>query len=94
MATALSEETFDQERVKEKLLEFGVTNKCPMSGHNEWSLADEFVTVVPYKSKNRNFAFNKAFPAVMISCGACGYMALFSAIKLGLVEHHDEDIDD
>ena len=30
----------------------------------------------------------------MISCGACGYMALFSAIKLGLVEHHDKDIDD
>ena len=51
MATALSEQTFDQERVKEKLLEFGVTNKCPMSGHNEWSLADEFVTVVPLRAR-------------------------------------------
>ena len=94
MPTAISEHKLDPESVKEKLREFGFANKCPMSGHTEWSLASEFVTVVPYKDKEKNIIFNPAFPAVMLACNGCGYMALFSAIILGLVDRHEEGVDE
>lgn len=94
MSTAISNQKVDPERVNKKLREFGVTNKCPMSGHSDWTLVNEFVTVVPYKDSERRITFDPAIPAVMLACRGCGYMALFSAIKLGLVERHEEEVDE
>lgn len=92
MATTVSYRKLDKAIIEDKLREFGATNKCPISGHNSWTIADEFVTVVPWSGKNRNFIFSSTFPAVMLACNGCGYMALFSALKLGLVEQYEEDL--
>ena len=93
MATKVSYRKVNKSRIEEKLHEFGAMNKCPVSGHSQWSIADEFVTVVPWSGKNRNFVFNNTYPAVMLACNGCGYMALFSAVVLGLVDRN-EDIND
>ena len=94
MATILSQRKLDPMKIQEKLREFGATNKCPISGHTEWSIADEFVTVVPWDEKKRNIVFNNSYPAVMLACNGCGYMALFSAVVLGLVDRNEGNIDD
>ena len=94
MTTPLSQLELDQENIKRKLLEFGVSNKCPVSGHNDWTLVKEFVSVVSWNGENKSFTFNSAYPAVMLACGGCGYMALFSAVKLGLVNRNGEGTDE
>ena len=94
MATKVSYRKVNKSLIEEKLHEFGVTNKCPVSGHNLWSIADEFVSVVPWSGKNRNFLFNNTYPAVILACNGCGYMALFSAIVLGLVSPDEEVVDE
>ena len=94
MATILSQRKLDPKKIEEKLRQFGSDNKCPISGHYSWAIADEFVSVVPWSGKNRNFLFNNTYPAVMLACNGCGYMALFSAMKLGLVDLHEEDADE
>lgn len=70
------------ELVKEALAEVLINLECPFSGHQTWTIVDQFVTVVPWSDR---IVFNNAYPAVMLVCNECGYMALFSAIKLGLV---------
>ena len=93
MATIMSHSKLNAEQVEEKLREFGFTTKCPVSGHSSWTLVDEFVTVVPW-SKKRGFVFNNTIPAVMLACNECGYMALFSAVKLGIVDPNEEGADE
>lgn len=88
MATKTSYRRVDKARVDEKLREFGAANKCPVSGHSDWTIIDDFVSVVPW---NRNFVFDNTYPAVMLGCNGCGYMALFSATVLGLVDPYDEE---
>ena len=94
MVTILSQRKLDPKKIEGKLRELGATTKCPVSGHSEWTLADEFVTVVPWDEKKRNTVFNNSYPAVMLACNGCGYMALFSAIKLGLVNLEEESADE
>ena len=91
MATILSQRKLDPQKIEEKLRQFGATNKCPVSGHSDWTLVDEFVSVVPWDKK---FIFNNSYPAVMLGCNGCGYMALFSAIVLGLVSPDEEVVDE
>lgn len=52
---------------------------------------EEFVTVVPWED---GFTFSGTYPAVMLACNGCGYMALFSAIVLGLVEPDEVSSDE
>ena len=94
MATKVSYRKVNKSLIEEKLHEFGAMNKCPVSGHRLWSIADEFVSVVPWSGKNRNFLFNNTYPAVMLACNGCGYMALFSAIILGLVSPGEEVVNE
>ena len=68
MATILSQRKLDPKKIEEKLRQFGSDNKCPISGHYSWAIADEFVSVVPWSGKNRNFLFNNTYPAVMLAC--------------------------
>ena len=88
MATKESQRVIDKDRIEQKLREFGAANKCPISGHAEWTIVEEFVSVVPWENK---FNFSGSYPAVMLACNGCGYLALFSAIILGLVDR-EEDI--
>ena len=72
-----------------KVLErVGATARCPYAGndteHRGWGLADEFVAIVPYNDA-RGIILHQSYPAVMLACETCGHMALFSAIKLGLI---------
>ena len=91
MATIMSQRKLDAQQVEEKLREFGFTTKCPVSGHSSWTLVDDFVTVVQW---NKQIVFKNTYPAVMLACNECGYMALFSAIKLGLVNPNEDDADE
>lgn len=78
----------DLKRVEKALEETLTSFVCPFSGHSSWTIAEEFVTVVPLK--NRGIVIGNSYPAVMLACTGCGYMALFSAKILGLYEE-DED---
>ena len=89
MATKLTQRKVTSEEVRERLRDFGFTIKCPVSGHSSWTLVNDFVTVVQWEDK---VIFNNSYPAVMLACDGCGYMALFSAIKLGLVEPDKEAV--
>ena len=79
----------DLERVEKALEETLTSFVCPFSGHSSWTIAEELVTVVPLK--NRGIVIGNSYPAVMIACAGCGYMALFSAKILGLYDEEDED---
>lgn len=77
----------------EKTLDETLTNfVCPFSGHNTWTIAKELVTVVPHKS--HALVMGNSYPAVMIACTGCGYMALFSAKILGLYDEEDAGEED
>lgn len=91
MATKESHRAIDRDQIEKKLREFGAANKCPISGHAEWTIVEEFVSVVPWED---GFKFGGTYPAVMLACNGCGYMALFSAIVLGLVEPDEVSSDE
>lgn len=89
MTTKTAWRKLDLKRV-EKALDEKLTNfKCPFSGHNNWTIVEEFVTVVPLK--NQGIVIGTSYPAVMLACTGCGYMALFSAKILGLYDEEDEN---
>ena len=93
MATTVSYRKLDKAIIEDRLRNRSY-HRCPVSGHSQWSIADEFVSVVPWSGKNRNFIFNNTYPAVMLACNGCGYIALFSAVMLGLVERSEEALDE
>ena len=96
MATTLTQRhdaKIDMDRVTDALQKVGATAKCPYAGddsnHRGWGLADEFVAIVPYNNV-RGIGLHQSYPAVLLACEACGHMALFSAIQLGLISPDGE----
>jgi hypothetical protein len=59
-----------------------VTTVCPMCGHFDWTLADDFVML----SVRAPVFFQEGseLPCVAMVCTTCGYTRLHNAIVLGL----------
>ena len=91
MATKLSQLELSEKQIEEKLRQTGVTLTCPVSGHSQWTIVNDFVSVIPWDGK---YIFNNSYPAIMLGCKGCGYMALFSAVVLGLVNPDEESSDE
>ena len=90
MATTLTQtKKIDTKQVEEALDEVLSNFKCPFSGHRSWAIVDELVTITPWIE---GIVPDHSYPAVMLACNGCGYVALFSAIKLGLVSPDAESV--
>lgn len=75
---------FDREKVVATLSERWGQGHCPF-GHDQWDLVPNFVEVRPYHGGGMVIGSGGVYPAVMVICQTCGYMAMFSAVKLGLL---------
>jgi len=80
----------DAEKARQALASVWKTPRCPFSGHNEWTLVEDFVELRPY-FRGSLAVGGPVYPAVMAICNGCGYMALFSAVKLGLLGREEKD---
>jgi hypothetical protein len=57
--------------------------KCPISGHDEWILADRLVSPLT-RRKNAVTIGGPTYPLVMIICEGCGYTLFFNAVLIGI----------
>lgn len=89
MTTKVAPQKLDLNRVVKAIKDKGVSAKCPFSGHESWSLVDELVTAIPLK--NHGIVLGNSYPAIMLVCTGCGYMALFSAKVLGLYSEDEAE---
>lgn len=82
---------FDREAARKWLNEKWEGNKlCPVSGHNDWTLANELVEVRPFSGGGFVVGGN-VYPHVMLTCSECGYTLLFSAVRMGLLKKEESD---
>ena len=86
MVTTKKLDSLDIEKRIEKLWK---TPECPFSGHNERTIVDQFVEVKPFSETPAMVIGGGVYPAVMFVCRGCGYMALFSAMVLGLLDREE-----
>lgn len=73
----------DVQEVQDALNRVWSTGKCPFSGHEDWTIVSELVEIKPFQRGGLTIGGN-VYPAVMVACNGCGYIALFSAVVLGL----------
>lgn len=90
----IKEGKLDVQEVEEALRKVWTNYECPFSGHQSWTIVDELVKLTPYEtsftvSNEHRMVVSNVYPAVMLVCNGCGYMALFSAVALGLIEKYD-----
>lgn len=60
------------------------SNKCPISGHNMWQLAEHLVYPLTYTGRGI-LVGGPTYPQVMLICGGCGYTIYLNAAMMGLV---------
>ncbi len=56
---------------------------CPISGHQEWVIADHVIQTPIYIEKGF-IVGGPTYPHVFVVCGGCGYTLLFNAVMLGI----------
>ena len=74
----------DVAKAQDALRDLWKDPRCPFSGHNQWTVARDYVELRPYFGGSMVVG-GTVYPGVMVVCNGCGYMALFSAVKLGLL---------
>ena len=84
----MSREHFDSAKVEQALRKVWRNARCPFSGDNNWTLVQDYVEVRPYQ-EGALVLGGPIYPAVMVVCNTCGYMATFNAIKLGLLSERE-----
>lgn len=57
--------------------------RCPVSNHQNWSLADHVVT--PMIHSGIGLTQESGYPQFMIICQGCGYTLYFNAITVGII---------
>ena len=57
---------------------------CPISGDNNWIVADDFVQPMRYSTGGLNIG-GRGYPLVMVICGTCGYTLFLNATVMGLL---------
>lgn len=81
----------DTEKAQALLEElWGKPAVCPFSGHTDWSMAEYIVEVRPFLRGGLDLE-KGAYPGVLVACEGCGYMVMFSAVRLGLVSEVEEE---
>lgn len=61
-------------------------HNCPISGDNNWSIADHIVQSMTYVRGGGLAIGGPGYPVVMVVCLSCGYTLFFNAVVMGLVE--------
>lgn len=88
MTTSLLQRKLDIDDVADRLRRAGVSSKCSVcasdSGYDGWVIADEYVSVVPWRGTQ--FVFDGGYPCILVSCSVCGHTSLFNAHILGLMD--------
>ena len=82
-------EHFDSAKVEKTLRKVWKDASCPFSGDNNWTLVQEYVEIRPYCGQGSMLLGGAIYPAVMVVCNTCGYMATFNAIRLGLLSEEE-----
>ena len=57
---------------------------CPVSGDNNWIIADDFVQPMKYSAGGLTIG-GRGYPLVMVVCRTCGYTLFINAIIMGLL---------
>lgn len=57
---------------------------CPISGDNNWTVADDFVQPMKYSTGGLSIG-GRGYPLVMVVCSTCGYTLFLNAIVMGLL---------
>jgi hypothetical protein len=84
----MNREHFDPAKVEQALRKVWRNAHCPFSGDNNWTLVQDYVEVRPYQEGSLVLG-GPIYPAVMVVCNTCGYMATFNAIRLGLLSEKE-----
>lgn len=58
---------------------------CPVSGHEEWIIADHVIQTPIYIGKGF-LVGGPTYPHVFVVCGGCGYELLFSAVMMEITQ--------
>lgn len=59
---------------------------CPVCESNNWTIADHLVSPPITGVEGGTFLGGPSYPHVMLISGECGYVMMFNAIVLGIVE--------
>lgn len=59
---------------------------CPVCGTNNWTVADHLVSPPITGVGGGTFLGGPSYPHVMLISNECGYVMMFNAIILGIVE--------
>ena len=80
-----SELKIDKKQAQEWLSEkWTAPTVCPISGDNNWAIADDFVQPMRYTGGGLTIG-GPGYPVVMVICATCGYTLLFNAVVMGLL---------
>lgn len=59
---------------------------CPICSKTEWSLSDTVMEITEHRPAVSIIGESKVMPVLSLVCQACGYVNLFSAIRVGVVK--------
>lgn len=83
-----------QEKLRSLLIEKSINNPCEFCGKSEWTISDELVRPLIYRSRDLYTVQNVAYPQAMIICTNCGNTKFFNAVVLGIEEQGSKDNND
>lgn len=66
--------------------------QCPFCQADHWDIGEELISSLPFEGGSVKFG-SKAYPVLTILCRNCGYVANFSAVKVGLVKGEESNAD-
>ena len=66
--------------------------RCPFCQEDHWEIGEELISSIPFEGGVFKFA-RGAYPVLTILCTNCGYVANFSAVKVGLIKGEESNAD-
>lgn len=76
----------DNEKLLQVINEKWVTKKCPMCGHNNWTIDKDMMTMLGVgEDKSINLG-GKIIPVVAVTCNECGNTIFINPLAIGCIE--------
>ncbi len=66
--------------------------QCPFCQDDHWEIGEELISSIPFEGSAFKFGHG-AYPVLTILCANCGYVASFSAVKMGLTNGNKSNAD-
>jgi hypothetical protein len=79
------------ERVIQKFREFwrGSYTACPVCRDVTWEISDSIFGLPEYSDGLLSGRGGASYPVLPVTCGKCGYVIFFNAVKLGFFEMYN-----